>query len=56
MLLQDNVNIARFTAENLATFDYKSLEEVFFVVKTLTVLLSVAGMQVVSIESLPSER
>lgn len=48
LVIQDQVDVARFTAENLATFDYKSLEEVFFVIRTLTMLLSVAGMQIVS--------
>lgn len=48
LVIQDQVDVARFTAENLATFDYKSLEEIFFVIRTLTMLLSVVGMQIVS--------
>ncbi|KAL7005334.1 Sister chromatid cohesion protein 2 [Cystobasidiomycetes sp. EMM_F5] len=41
---QAKVAFARFTAENLSAFEYKSQEEIFFVVKECTSLLSVAGM------------
>ena len=34
-------------AENFSSFDYKTLEEVFSVIKYLTTVLSTAGMQLV---------
>lgn len=45
--MQDTIELARFTAENLATFEYKTQEEVFFVVRSCMVMLSMAGMQFV---------
>ena len=45
--MQDTIELARFTAENLATFEYKTQEEVFFVVRSCMVMLSMAGMQLV---------
>ena len=45
--VQTTVDFARFTAENLATFEYKTLEEAFYVIKVATVLLSTTGMHVV---------
>lgn len=44
---QTTVEFARFTAENLATFEYKTLEEALYVIKVATVLLSTTGMHVV---------
>ncbi|KAF8158512.1 hypothetical protein B0H34DRAFT_797892 [Crassisporium funariophilum] len=48
---QDDVNYARYMAENFATFDYKTLEEVFTVIKYLTSVLSTTGMQLLEIIS-----
>jgi hypothetical protein len=44
---QDDVNFARYMAENFAAFDYKTQEEVLLVIKSLTTVLSTAGMQCV---------
>jgi cohesin loading factor subunit SCC2 len=44
---QEDVDFARYMAENFATFDYKTQEEVLLVVKSLTSVLSTAGMQCV---------
>ncbi|KAK0188221.1 hypothetical protein F5146DRAFT_1062556 [Armillaria mellea] len=48
---QYEVNFVRFMAENFASFDYKTQEEVFIVVKTLTTVLSTNGTQVLEIVS-----
>ncbi|KAI9448916.1 sister chromatid cohesion C-terminus-domain-containing protein [Russula earlei] len=45
--VQDDVDFARYMAENFAAFDYKTQEEVLLVVKSLTNVLSTAGMQCV---------
>jgi cohesin loading factor subunit SCC2 len=44
---QDDVDFARYMAENFAVFDYKTQEEVLLVIKSLTNVLSTAGMQCV---------
>ncbi|KAI0292379.1 sister chromatid cohesion C-terminus-domain-containing protein [Russula brevipes] len=44
---QEDVDFARYMAENFAAFDYKTQEEVLLVVKNLTNVLSTAGMQCV---------
>ncbi|KAI0290109.1 hypothetical protein B0F90DRAFT_1654815 [Multifurca ochricompacta] len=44
---QEDVDFARYMAENFATFDYKTQEEVLLVIKSLTNVLSTAGMQCV---------
>jgi cohesin loading factor subunit SCC2 len=44
---QDDVDFARYMAENFAAFDYKTQEEVLLVVRSLTNVLSTAGMQCV---------
>jgi cohesin loading factor subunit SCC2 len=44
---QEDVDFARYMAENFAVFDYKTQEEVLLVVKSLTNVLSTAGMQCV---------
>jgi len=44
---QDDVNFARYMAENFAAFDYKTQEEVLLVIRSLTSVLSTAGMQCV---------
>ena len=49
--LQDDVNYTRYMAENFATFDYKTQEEVFIVIKSLTSVLSTTGMQLLEIIS-----
>ena len=41
----------RYMAENFATFDYKTQEEVFTVIKSLTSVLSTTGMQLLEIIS-----
>ncbi|KAH9175682.1 hypothetical protein EDB89DRAFT_2135583 [Lactarius sanguifluus] len=45
--VQDDVDFARYMAENFAAFDYKTQEEVLLVIKSLTNVLSTAGMQCV---------
>jgi cohesin loading factor subunit SCC2 len=44
---QDDVDFARYMAENFAAFDYKTQEEVLLVIRSLTNVLSTAGMQCV---------
>ncbi|EJD50599.1 hypothetical protein AURDEDRAFT_182486 [Auricularia subglabra TFB-10046 SS5] len=48
---QDDIDFARYMAENLATLDYKTLEEVLTIIRHLTSVLSVAGMQLVEVIS-----
>ncbi|CAL1713404.1 unnamed protein product [Somion occarium] len=48
---QDDVDFARYMAENFATFDYKTQEEVLTVIKYLTAVLSTTGMQLVGVLS-----
>ena len=43
---QDDVLFARFIADNLATLDYKTLEELFIVIGELRSILAVSGMQI----------
>ncbi|KAI0064180.1 hypothetical protein BV25DRAFT_1934347 [Artomyces pyxidatus] len=43
----DDVDFARYMAENFAAFEYKTQEEVLLVIKSLTNVLSTAGMQCV---------
>jgi hypothetical protein len=43
---QDTVQLHVFIADNLALFDYKTMEEVFQVLQQLKQLLSVSGQQV----------
>ena len=47
MKSQDDIDFARYMAENFASFDYKTQEEVLTVAKSLTSVLSTTGMQVV---------
>lgn len=42
---EDDVHFARFVADNLSTFEYKTAEEVFVVVEGLKTILSVGGVQ-----------
>ncbi|KAI0317644.1 hypothetical protein OF83DRAFT_1120276 [Amylostereum chailletii] len=44
---QDDVEFARYMAENFSAMEYKMAEEVLLVIKTLTGVLSTAGMQCV---------
>ncbi|KAI0823297.1 hypothetical protein BC628DRAFT_1504458 [Trametes gibbosa] len=44
---QDDVDFTRYMAENFASFDYKTQEEPLTVIKSLTAVLSTAGMQLV---------
>lgn len=44
---QDDVDFVRYMAENFASFDYKTQEEVLTVTKALTSVLSTTGMQLV---------
>lgn len=41
--LQNDVNFARFLADNLATFDYKTQEEVLVLIDRLTAVIAVSG-------------
>lgn len=43
---EHSVAFARYIADNLSTFEYKTLEEVFVVIGELKSILSVSGMQV----------
>lgn len=45
--VQDDVEFTRYMAENFASFDYKTQEEPLTVIKSLTAVLSTAGMQLV---------
>jgi hypothetical protein len=45
-MVQDTVQLHVFIADNLALFDYKTMEEVFQVLQQLKQLLSVSGQQV----------
>lgn len=49
---ENSVAFARYIADNLATFDYKTLEEVFAVVSELKSILSVSGIQVLHLVKL----
>jgi cohesin loading factor subunit SCC2 len=44
---QEDIDFARYMAENFSAFDYKTQEEVLLVIKSLTNVLSTAGMQCV---------
>ncbi len=46
-ILQDDVDFTRYMAENFATFEYKTQEELLTVIKSLTSILSTSGMQLV---------
>ncbi|KAI1793228.1 hypothetical protein LXA43DRAFT_1124268 [Ganoderma leucocontextum] len=48
---QDDVDFTRYMAENFASFEYKTQEEVLTVAKSLTSVLSTAGMQLVELLS-----
>ncbi|OSD02424.1 hypothetical protein PYCCODRAFT_1410918 [Trametes coccinea BRFM310] len=48
---QDDVDFTRYMAENFASFDYKTQEEPLTVIKSLTAILSTAGMQLVEMLS-----
>ncbi|KAF5376813.1 hypothetical protein D9757_008902 [Collybiopsis confluens] len=48
---QDDVEFTRYMAENFASFDYKTQEEVFTVVKFLTAVLSTTGLHVLEVLS-----
>ena len=48
---QDDVDFTRYMAENFATFEYKTQEEVFVVIKFLTTALSTTGVQLLEILS-----
>lgn len=48
---QDDVDFVRYMAENFASLDYKTQEEVMTVIKHLTSVLSTVGMQVIDILS-----
>jgi cohesin loading factor subunit SCC2 len=45
------VDFVRYMAENFAAFEYKTQEEVFTVIKSLTTVLSTTGMQLLDIVS-----
>ncbi|KAG6849921.1 hypothetical protein H0H93_003632 [Arthromyces matolae] len=48
---QDDVDFTRYMAENFSAFDYKTQEEVFTVIKYLTVVLSTTGVHLLEIIS-----
>ncbi|KAF9220470.1 hypothetical protein BS17DRAFT_739205 [Gyrodon lividus] len=48
---QDDMNFARYMAENFATLDYKTQEEALTVIKHLTSILSTSGMQLIEVIS-----
>lgn len=45
----DEVQFVRFVVENLSAFDYKTQEEVLAVIRAVTNVLSVSGMQMMEI-------
>ncbi|KAF9235171.1 hypothetical protein BU15DRAFT_51679 [Melanogaster broomeanus] len=47
----DDIDFARYMAENFATLDYKTQEEAFTVIKHLTSILSTSGMQLIEVIS-----
>lgn len=44
--VKDDIDFARYMAENVAALDYKTLEEVLTVIRHLTSVLSVSGTQI----------
>ncbi|KIL61369.1 hypothetical protein M378DRAFT_26115 [Amanita muscaria Koide BX008] len=48
---QDDVDFMRYMAENFATLEYKTQEEVLTVIKHLTAILSTTGMQILELIS-----
>ncbi|KAG2144172.1 uncharacterized protein EDB93DRAFT_1154179 [Suillus bovinus] len=48
---QDDVDFARYMAENFGSLDYRTQEEAITVIKHLTSVLSTAGMQVIDLLS-----
>ncbi|EGN98100.1 hypothetical protein SERLA73DRAFT_109431 [Serpula lacrymans var. lacrymans S7.3] len=48
---QDDIDFARYMAENFSAFDYKTQEEVLTVINYLTSVLSTAGMQLIEVLS-----
>ncbi|KAG9101090.1 Sister chromatid cohesion protein 2 [Ceratobasidium sp. 370] len=48
---QDHLDLVRYIAENVSSFDYKTQEEILTVIRHLTHVLSVAGMHIVEILS-----
>ncbi|KAL4249287.1 Sister chromatid cohesion protein [Abortiporus biennis] len=48
---QENVDFLRYMAENFAAFEYKTIEEVLTVIKSLTSVLSTTGSQMVELLS-----
>lgn len=48
---QDDVDFTRYMAENFSAFEYKTQEEVFTIIKYLTVVLSTTGVQLLEVVS-----
>ncbi|KIJ14913.1 hypothetical protein PAXINDRAFT_163151 [Paxillus involutus ATCC 200175] len=48
---KDDIDFARYMAENFATLDYKTQEEALTVIKHLTSILSTSGMQLIEVIS-----
>ncbi|KZW01563.1 hypothetical protein EXIGLDRAFT_738517 [Exidia glandulosa HHB12029] len=48
---QDDIDFARYVAENMATLDYKTQEEVLTIIRHLTSVLSVSGTALVELIS-----
>ncbi|KIK80090.1 hypothetical protein PAXRUDRAFT_833727 [Paxillus rubicundulus Ve08.2h10] len=48
---KDDIDFARYMAENFATLDYKTQEETLTVIKHLTSILSTSGMQLIEVIS-----
>ncbi|KAI6042629.1 sister chromatid cohesion C-terminus-domain-containing protein [Pisolithus marmoratus] len=48
---QNDIDFVRYMAENFATLDYKTQEEVLTVIKHLTSILSTSGMQIIDVVS-----
>ncbi|EIN12396.1 hypothetical protein PUNSTDRAFT_118258 [Punctularia strigosozonata HHB-11173 SS5] len=48
---QDDVEFTRYMTENFSAFDYKTQEEVLTIIKSLTSILSTAGMQLLEVLS-----
>ncbi|KIO02759.1 hypothetical protein M404DRAFT_15882 [Pisolithus tinctorius Marx 270] len=48
---QNDIDFVRYMAENFATLDYKTQEEVLTVIRHLTSILSTSGMQIIDVVS-----
>lgn len=55
-LVQDDVSLARYVAEALSTLEFKRLEEPMIIIHYLNSTLAVAGLQILHLLELDTER